>query len=80
MAGFSDTRQQRDLKILEKKSLLKKPTKKRITFNENCLKHKLLNANTTQETKMVKGSLHFPYIDYVCEFVHTTHLQIETYT
>lgn len=81
MAGFSDTRQQRDLKILEKKSLLKKkPTKKRITFNENCLKHKLLNANTMQETKMVKGSLHFPYKDYVCEFVHPTHLQLGTYT
>lgn len=28
--------------------------------NENIsLKHKLLNVNTTQETKMVKGSLHF---------------------
>lgn len=71
LVGFSDMRRWPDLKMLGKEKFYSQ-TKNWVTFNQNfCLKCKLLNANTTQETKMVKGGFAFSSKHYVCDFVLT---------
>lgn len=76
MAWFSDTWQQQDLKMLEKESLFKKQkqNQRKLYLSMKTVRNILLSANTTQETKMVKGSLHFHMkIMYVSLYTQLLH-------
>lgn len=54
----------------KKKFLLLKQMKNLITLNQNFyLKYKLLDANTTQKTKMVKGGFAFSFKHYAREYI-----------